>query len=72
MQGNHKRVSLLEMFIEIKPCIYSQLQKKNLASKGWTNHIKQGLGAEDSVGPHSGRPVLLWPTMKLWIVCFHF
>ena len=24
--------------------------------------IKQGSGAEDSVGPHSGKPVLLWPT----------
>ena len=34
--------------------------------------LKQGSGAEDSVGPHSGRPVLLWPTMKIWIVCFHF
>ena len=34
--------------------------------------IKQGSGAEDSVGPHSRRPVLLWPTMKIWIVCFHF
>ena len=33
---------------------------------------KQGSGAEDSVGPHSGVPVLLWPTMKIWIVCFHF
>ena len=29
---------------------------------------KQGSGAEDSVGPHSGRPVLLWSTMKMWIV----
>ena len=36
------------------------------------NKYKQGSGAEDSVGPHSGRPVLLWPTMKIWIVCFHF
>ena len=36
------------------------------------NKNKQGSGAEDSVGPHSGRPVLLWPTMKIWIVCFHF
>ena len=26
---------------------------------------KQGSGAEDSVGPHSGRPVLLRPTMKI-------
>ena len=33
---------------------------------------KQGSGAEDSVGPHSGRPVLLWSTMKIWIVYFHF
>ena len=34
--------------------------------------VEQGSGAEDSVGPHSGKPVLLWPTMKIWIVCFHF
>ena len=37
-----------------------------------TKYIKQGSGAEDSFGPHSGRPVLLWSTMKIWIVCFHF
>ena len=35
-------------------------------------YFKQGSGAEDSVGTHSNRPVLLWPTMKIWIVCFHF
>ena len=33
---------------------------------------KQGSGAEDSVGPHSGRPVFLWSNMKIWIVYFHF
>ena len=33
---------------------------------------KQGSGAEDSFGPHSGRPVLLWSTMKIWIAYFHF
>ena len=32
----------------------------------------QGSGAEYSIGPHSGRPVFLWSTMKIWIVCFHF
>ena len=35
-------------------------------------HIKQGSGAENSVSPHSGRPVLLWSTMKIWTVYFHF
>ena len=45
---------------------------KNVLKKFRKTGLKQGSVAEDSVGPHSGRPVLLWPTMKIWIVCFHF
>ena len=33
---------------------------------------KEGSGAGYSVGPHSGRPVLLWSTMEIWILNFHF
>ena len=33
---------------------------------------KQGSGAGYSVGPHSGRLLLLWSNMKIWIVYFHF
>ena len=50
----------------------TQISPKNMMSKKLQKYYKQGSGAEDSVGPHSGRPVLLWPTMKIWIVCFHF
>ena len=59
-----------------KKCMCTKL-KKSVCVQNWKKvlHVfktKQGSGAEDSVGPHSGRPVLLWPTMKIWIVCFHF
>ena len=33
---------------------------------------EQGSGSGYSVGPHSGRLVLLWSTMKILIVNFHF
>ena len=43
------------------------------STKNWRKlKKKQGSGAEDSVGPHSGRLVLLWSTMKIWIAYFHF
>ena len=51
-----------------------QIKKSLLSLTAQLEEIKkkQVSGAEDSVGPHSGRPVLLWSTMKIWIVYFHF
>ena len=48
------------MYIKIG-CINKLLMNASEASNKLLLN-EQGSGAEDSVGPHSGRPVLLWPT----------
>ena len=45
-----------------------KIEKKNQINVS----IRQGLEAGYSVSAHSGRLVLLWSTMKIWIVSLYF
>ena len=50
-----------------KPVKLQKESSAGCAGEGKQSKWKQGSGAEDSVGLHSGRPVLMWSTIKIWI-----
>ena len=62
-------IDILSLYIMLKP--FPKVTKQKCKCDAWSKKCfkrKQGSEAGYSVGPHSGRLVLLWSTMKIWIV----
>ena len=70
---SHQHIGKCEYIFFLSPKnLLTRDNKFILHTVAATIKLKQGSETEDSVGPHYGRPVLLWSTMKIWIVYFLF